>query len=720
MKADYLSYRRATAVSVLGLVVQSAVGLVLLVTSVIGKDSAMLSASLYALVGVLAWLTLAVMFDQRRRERLEAMEAESLARADAKSASVFEEGAQDLRVAAKRLASMQRVFVPAMALLMAALLIGLGAWRFAIGRGGLSDTISTLDRGWSVSLAVGAAFVSFVFARYVAGMARNRVWAMLQGGAVFAAGTAMLMLLLVVGHFVDLFGPDTILRAMRTIIPIVVIALGCEIVLSFVLDLYRPRKADEVERLAIESRALGLIAAPDRVARSIGEAISYQLGVDITQSWQHKLLQRWGLRLVVGSALVLWGLTCFEVVHPHQRAMLLRFGSIVRQDVPPGLVVKAPWPIDQVVVPAWTEQPIRDAQNKVVGKEVVVRSTTGVRTLDLGGIPPLSTDKAILWTNVGVGADELQFIVQPASSISGFGIVRSDEAGLSRPSAGDALALLGVEVPMRFVVRDPFAFEMLGAQNQRQEILLRDARRVVLEVLGSTRVDELMGPQRRAVEERIRAGLHQRFIALNALNNPNANGQPVVDVIHVGVQGVRPARISAPSFEMIIEAEQRYQALLANARGEATATLVAASGDADLAQAIVREINELLALREKAEIGQATPEQIVEKELAIRSLMQSAGGESATLVQNASSDRWRTHMDARGKAARYAGQVASYVASPSFYMASLYLDALGDALSQSRVYIVDDNSVPFRVRFNVEERASQAATFEALKGNSQN
>src|ERR1044071_2766705 len=126
MKADYLSYQRATRVSLLGLLIQLALGLLLLLFGLFNRDKAAETASAFVLLGVPVWLALAILFDQHRRERIEAIEAEAFAASDAASSSVFEDRSDDLRVAAKRLRTLYRWMIPAVNLLVGGLLIGLG------------------------------------------------------------------------------------------------------------------------------------------------------------------------------------------------------------------------------------------------------------------------------------------------------------------------------------------------------------------------------------------------------------------------------------------------------------------------------------------------------------------------------------------------------------------------------------------------------------------
>ena len=72
-------------------------------------------------------------------------------------------------------------------------------------------------------------------------------------------------------------------------IPIFMFAVAAEIVINFVLNLYRPRLHGESPRPAFDSKTLSMFASPDSLVRSINEAINYQFGFDITSSWGYQL-----------------------------------------------------------------------------------------------------------------------------------------------------------------------------------------------------------------------------------------------------------------------------------------------------------------------------------------------------------------------------------------------------------------------------------------------
>ncbi|MEX2218226.1 MAG: SPFH domain-containing protein [Phycisphaerales bacterium] len=676
MKADYLSYQHATHRSLLGLAIQIGLGLILLVYSVYARDHAAQTAAYFMLLGAPIWLTLALVFDQHRRERIEAVEAEAFAASDFAAASVFERQADDLRVAHKRLRSMHRFLVPAMSLLVAALLISVGIWRLRGGRAVWDTFAATPHRGWAIALGLGAAFVGFLFARYMSGMAKQKAWENLRAGAAYAAGTALLGLALAVGHLVHALGPDIILRVLLVAFPVVLVALGAEFIIWFLLDLYRPRKPGEFPRPAFESRALGFLAAPDKIAESIGEAINYQFGYDVTDSWVYRLLARSVFRILIPVALiVLWGMTALAVVRPHERAMVLRFGKLDRE-IAPGLHLKWPWPIEWLEVPQY---PVKGIDGRFT---YGTPTATGLRTLDVG-TSGAHADKPILWTNEH--AQEVYFIVQPgdASAEAPLGMVAP---GAARPArSGIGVAVVAAEVPLHYTVEDVSLYEELAPPEMRDDLLRAVAQRAVMQRLSSMTAGEVLSVRRTQVQGELRRAVEQEFAALNPDPVTRRARGAGVKVLFVGVDGVHPPRETASMFEKVVEARHKYQTKLKRQEGEAVRTLTGAAGSVELAHTITGELDKLEDMRK----SRTTPDALKEQELRIVTLIQQAGGRAASLIQEASAERWTRHMAERTRLADYQGHQASYKAAPGVFRASMYLDAMRSALSESRVFITD-------------------------------
>lgn len=701
MRSEYLGYRRATTVSLLGLGLQLGLAALLFVYAYLSRDHAAMSAFLYVAIGALVWLTLVVVYDQHRREQIEAFEAEAFAASDAAASSVFDEGASELRVAARRLAMMHKILVPLMSLLVGGLLLGVGLWRFAGGQARVSpdDFSVSQDRFFVlfVSIAVGA--FGFIFARFISGMAQQKVWSMLSAGASFAVGASIFGLLIAVGHFVDIAGPDTMLRYLQVIIPAIMVGLGGEVVLHFVLDIYRPRKAGELARPAMDSRVLGLIAAPDKIAESISEAINYQLGFDVTGSWFYRLLSRSLALLVVMGALIGWAMTSVTVIRADQRGMLLRFGRIVNADLGPGAHLKMPWPIDRVVIPEIIE---RDEGGKVVRR---VASTSGVREIQLGTNPPDAGTGPILWT--------MQHSLEERFTIVQTGRDNAD-------SQEKDFALVALEVPVQFVIEDVRLFEELGPPEMREKMLKAVGERAVQrfvsaltidDVLGGPDRDTAQGPADLAVE--LRREVEEAFAQMN----PGSDGVPRgagIRVLFVGAQGAHPPKDVAPQFEQVVQAEQRTAARLEAAHTYEIGALTEVVGSVEKAREIIDELNELERLRQASSSNEAR----VLQNAKIEEIVAGSGGEAAKIMANARAVRWERHMSDRSRAMRYAGRLAAYEASEPIYKAILYFDALKSAMSGARVYIVDER-VPLHLRLELQDISTRGDAFKGAADDSQ-
>ncbi len=690
MKADYLSFKRATSVCLLGLAIQLVLGLILLIYSVITRDHAALTAALYVLTGIVVWLSLAVVYDQHRRERLEALEADSLKQ----GSSVFEESGDELRVAARRVAWMHKYMLPGVSLALAALLIGVGYWRLAGANGGLfwikqeMDPTKAPPRGWPIALGLILAFVGFVFARYVSGMAKQKVWANLRAGAAQAVGGAIMGLGMVIAQFVSLAGPDVVLRYIHVIFPGLMIVLGAEIVLNFVLTIYRPRKTGEIPRPAYDSRILGFVAAPDRIAESIGGAINYQFGFDVTGSWFYQLLSRSITALVLVGAVVVWAMTWVAVVQPDEQGLRLRNGRLVGEALRPGAYLKWPWPFEKV-------------ERQRVAAPIRV---------DLAGPSPGDV-KSLLWTNEHK-VKEKQMIVQPAAAEAAIrqttiaGAPPDQKAGGApadqKSSVVKDVSLINIEVPVFYRITDAVKFDHLAQDGMQDRILQALGRREVMTYLATRSMDDVLGSGRIAASDEMRKLVEKKFKEQDA----------GVEVLFVGIEGVHPPLDTAFDFESVVQSEQNRLGAIEAAHTEETTTLTQAVGSVALARRIVQEIGVL----DKMDKTSPNPESLKQQQ-KIEDLLAAAGGQAAITIQRAKADRWTKHMGVRGQSERYAGQLAAYRAAPTVYTAQLYFDMLASILKGARVYIVPDKGV--EVRTNLEDVLTGGSAFQKALENPQ-
>lgn len=671
MKADHLSFKRATGISLIGLVLQLVMGLTMLVNASVFKDPSGFAGALLILAGSLVWLVLAVVFDQHRRERIETLETESLAQAGARESSVFGDRPDELNIAAKRLAWMHRFLIPAASIVFAVLLSGVGVWLFTDGRRILEKDIfkSYAQPGWPIAIGIVLAFVGFVFGRYTSALGRQQGWAILRAGAAQAACAALVGLAIAVAHFVDHWvGPDTVARYLVVAIPVAMLVIAVETILNFLLSLYRPRRAGEIPRAAFESRILGFLAAPDRIAESIGGALNYQFGFDVTGSWFYQLLTRSLTALVLIGVAATWALTCFSVVQPNEQGLRIRMGSQVGDRLAPGAYLKLPWPFERI------ER---------------FQATT-LRRLNLGGDQP-KVRNSILWTN-DHGVEETFFVVQPTA----------DASSAAQARNANDVSVLSAEVPLFYEVTDLSAFEQLAAPDQRERIILATARREVFKYLATQGLDNVLGRGRGEIS----AALRQRVEA--ALNNLRGGQGAGIKVVHVSIEGVHPPRDTAEMFEEVVQSHQKRVGNLQTSERQANAMLIAVAGSVEAARGIVRAIDAADSARQAGKPA----DEVARIELAAEDLLAKAGGSAAAKLQAAKSDRWETHLKARSRAESYAGQLASFEACPEYYTAKVYFDALGAAVGKSRLYIVADDAQRLWIETDLKDQGVTGNLFK--------
>lgn len=676
MDTDQGSYKRATAVALIGLAMQLSFGVLLLLYGLFAFDSYAYPAAFAVLLASPLWVLLALVFHQHKRERVEAMEAEAFAEAEGAAASVFEEAGADQVVEARRLAWMHTWLLPAASVVIGVAMVGVGLWVYS----GADDLAGRfLDRpaidndgleppAGGVGLAIGAigALVSFVFARYVAGMAKERVWLLLNGGAGAAVQMSLLGALIAVAHFLHAANLGSgLLQWLPAVFGIFMIAQGAEIFLNFLLNLYRPRTTGDYLRPAFDSRVLAYVAAPDRLAQSISEAINYQFGFSVSSTWFYRLLSRWVVVLALLLIVVAWLTTSLVVLKPNERGILLQNGVAAESSLTPGLVVKAPWPMDRVVTfPA-----------------------TAVNEIGVGTRPEVTEDdfaarpSDFLWSDADIGVDA-GFIVNPVAG-------RADEEIDSIQRLSVVTGFLAV----RYVIDDVAAYYGIAQDGtngdrdeQRRRLLEVLASSVITREFGERDLDGLVRGDWSSLESLLAGEIQSRFDAAGA----------GVRVVGVGVEGLSPPQLATGSIEDLTASKIARATTVQKARSEADGLLAVAAGDADTARAVVAELEELSELEAEArELRRAGSGRLAEAQREIerrrrqvtRTLIES-GGRAAQILAQASAERWETEMRARGEQLRAEGRQALYDASPSAFQIREYLEALRRMAGQQRVFVM--------------------------------
>ncbi|MEX2672309.1 MAG: SPFH domain-containing protein [Phycisphaeraceae bacterium] len=717
MSQDQQTYSRAANAALVGLIAQLALAILVALLGLYADAPALHAATWYFFGGLPIWIMLLVLYHQHRLERVEALEAEQLAKADARTAALFEEAGQQLQLARKRLDNLYRIGLPTVSILLAVYLLAVGgtllyfnvqAYRF----GDLSAASMRNDASASgmtlIALVIG--FAGFLVARYVAGMTQVRDWQLLRGGAGYLMGNAVTAMAITAAAGVAIFGGMGGLVWLAMIVPGVMMLLGAEMLLGFIFSVYRPRRAGEVARPAFDSRLLGWLTRPESLGKIVGETLNYQFGFEISSSWFYRLLARAVTPLILVGLVVLIGMTSLVFVAPQQEAVITMFGKLDRV-VEPGLRFKWPWPISRA-----------EKFDAYRVHQIVV------------GSKPYITDTslAILWTNEHAPGEEERYLLTAPTRVSNL------EFSIDSP-VGE---LVGTEVAINFRIGDlerfarnaPNPQQLYTAQRQQERwveggrrageeridpspIVTALAERRVTRFYSSRTVDELLTLDRaaagRTLRQQIQSDLDRRDLG--------------VELVYVGVVGVHPPQEGdvAARFHEQIGVLQQNEIALEEAERDAIATLAAAAGSHERAREIDAAISQLESLRRDVQRTQGqddadadalaeAQQQIVEQEARIEQLMNEAGGLAAQLIHEAHAYRWQHALAELSRADRYAAQYEGYQHAPRYFMMRQYLDTLAEGLADRRKFIMTaDQQAPSMIRLQLDDAQSG---FDTLMG----
>ncbi|MDX1681938.1 MAG: SPFH domain-containing protein [Phycisphaeraceae bacterium] len=680
MSEDQQTYRRATSAAAVGLVVQ------IILTTVVGllglwaQSPAIYAATWYFAGGLPIWLILMMVYYQHQQEQAESLEAERLADRDTKTAAIFDEQADQLQMAQRRLANLYKWGLGIVSVVVAAYLLTMGGLqlfgaRQLLAEGELIDKAVADGRSplMLMGVTISVAFAAFIVARYLSGMTREPAWRLLRGGASWLMGNTLVSVLLLVGAVTLQVGNPAVLGWLSLLIPVIMLLIGVEVGMMFLLNAYRPRRPDEMPRPAFDSRVLGLLTTPESLAQAVGDAINYQFGFEVSRSWFYSLLSRAITPLCVAGLVVLFALSSLVIVAPYEQAIITFNGRVVPYSAdqkahPPGLHFKAPWPLGR-------------AQKMPVGR--LLQVTVGT---------PISPEgsQAILWTNQHHEGDVDYLLTAPTPSDEPAGSDSTEEAIGQKGSS-----LVAAQVVVQYRINDLHAY--LNQANDPTQMLKDLAEAEVSRYFVTQDIDSLLGAGRikagDVLTERIKGRLNREQLGL--------------DVVFVGIPGIHPPAgtgqedVASPAAAFVeqIAARSERIATIEQARQEAIRTLASAAGSQRMAERIRGQIDQLNQLKQQLERARSseTPsmqqlqelrEAIGVQELTVERLLADAGGEAAEKIYAARAYRWERAVEEAGKARRFKAQRLAYERSPKFYTAQRYLEVLAEGLAQPRKVIV--------------------------------
>jgi HflK protein len=470
-----------------------------------------------------------------RLARLSAEERrdEATARAEQSGAALFaDSAASDALGIARTFDQFERIVLPAAAPVLAA---ALGFWCWRLLDGLPQFLVSPSQRLLDASFLGGQSFLLFLLGRYIVGLARETDHRALRGPGLAIGATAAASAAGMAAAFTAEFAWPSADRYVAVALLVFLGFIAMETALRFLLAVYSPRRSSALAT-ATESRVAAAIADPGSWTRDLAQAVDYQFGFKVSETWFFRFLERALLPLVAIQLCVLYLMSSLVFLGPDEEGVLEHFGKPIagQWQLDSGFHLKWPWPFETVR---------RFPSRRVLS--VPVGYTPGTN----------AAPRVIVWTIPHFGTEDL------------FTTASRAEAG-SGPGASVPVNLVTVNMPVEYRVTNLYAYTY--DFTEPATVLRHAAYRALTRELARRDLAELL------TENRLAIG-HELAAAIQADADQLGLG---VEITFVGLQGIHPPVPVAEAFESVIGASEEREARILEARAYTNRVLPVAAAHA--------------------------------------------------------------------------------------------------------------------------------------------
>lgn len=462
-----------------------------------------------------------IVFVHLRERLVVSIEEEAIGAAAGKrgpSARLFEESTGDSFSARTRLRQMEHWFLPTASLLCAFYFLSIPIVKFA----DIIPMLEMVSDGRPLVAALGIvaiAFILFILGKYSSGLASAPEWGLLESGGLLSIFCAISSLAVSCGLVMVHMGLPKVEMSVSYLVLTAAGVLGIELLVNFVLHLYRPKLPSAEYHPPYASRLLRVFARPIGVSKTVAQALDYQFGFKISETWFYRFIEKAIAPLILFWAIAFYGLTCIVVISPEQQAIVERFGIPDDSLLQPGLHFKLPLPIEKVF-----KYPVKR----------VMRLTIGVSEEDL------EQEDIYLWTAAHGHSNNL--IVASSETVS-----REEEDLGFVP-----VNLLNTSVDIHYCISDlpTFHYKQVDPVRILESIVSGEVMRFVV----SVDLFDIMGPGR------LRASKHLTSRIRDACRDAELG----LEIVYVGLENVHPPVEVADAFEDVVGAiEEQHAAVFA-------------------------------------------------------------------------------------------------------------------------------------------------------------
>jgi regulator of protease activity HflC (stomatin/prohibitin superfamily) len=449
---------------------------------------------------------------------------------------LFDDADEAVRMATRANIQFVKYFVPFFTVALGAIMlfIGLSIWI----RWGRMEAFAVAPAPLPMAiLSVCCCIGTLIAGSFFVGASRNAGCRWLRPSGAWLFLTGFLYLLSGIALFLEYFQKAllTIDITMARVGMVVILILAVELLLSFVIEFYRPRMPGEEERPLPESRVLALFTEPGGVARNVASSLDYQFGFQVSEAWFYRFIERTVVPLFAVMLLALWLQTCLVVVDIEYRGIREVFGKVTAQEaLTPGLYFKLPFPFERIYT-----FPVERVQEITIG---------GHHEFHGGehGKEESYDEQVILWDIKEQHGDESNFIVADDDH---------DAAGdRSRKSEQLSMGVISAHIPLYFKVRN--LYDYAYRHENPVKTLQNVATRELIRYLSGANFSSILGDKR-----------HEACATLNRRIQEASDAANLgIEVVFVSLAGLHPPPGVGASFDNVVASREMQYTEVLNAQ----------------------------------------------------------------------------------------------------------------------------------------------------------
>ena len=491
------------------------------------KSPLILLETFHVLIGIPIFAIFLLVFHQRYRESLEKEEVEELTKREGR---IFQDDESTILISRVRLRQTEKWAMPILGFLVSSALIYVVFRALYFFRG----KPLTYEANLAICFPlIGLTFVIFVFSRYILGMSKEKQLNDLSAIGTYLGVNALFTFLIAISIAFRSFNLIRIEWFVFYALCFFLILAGIEYLLNILVSFYRTTGTKN--RTFFDSRIYYFLSTPEEVIPSFSEIVDVQFGFRITQTWFYQFVRNRMVPLFMLWAFLLYILTSIVIVQPYEKAFIEFLGKPISEKgepklFGPGLHLKFPFPI---------------GKSKIYDVDRIKRVRVGVRGEE---------GERVLWTERHY-EEEFNWLIASQETVPTSSPLATERAVSSVSSRTVPVNFLSGAIWVYYKINSTdlfsYAYKHSAPESVLEGIIYNQFTKIIMNVdfFDILNVNRL--PLTNVLRGKVQDEADKKELG--------------VEIISVSFESIHPPIEVAPSFEKVIGAMEKKEAIILGA-----------------------------------------------------------------------------------------------------------------------------------------------------------